>query len=366
MPTIEQIGVPSNRELLVEDTYNNPENGYIPLLQKQIENSLIDALAANQNLQDANAKFIELKDNLTVLESVGIYTGNIKPIQNWQKETRSIGGLSLKSIVPAPFIIIPNPISAEAAETWANQAKKSIQTINSLYPEFDSASQIGFQVSKDKPLQAILGHDNIMSIWGQTFEELQKDLAKAVSQLFLNAREYDSAVAAAKSAILTQEGIVQIAQDALLAANAKITELNKQMVALRMQYHTMLIEASDRDDMTADNAIKLALQNDPEYQKLLVDQKQAMYEADLQLERDKVSEASEIEQAKILAAADVQKAQIEADKASAAAILAAQSNTAASLEAEKAQSRKIMVIGVTGIVAILITGIVLIYIFRDK
>ncbi len=368
MPTIQTSGDLSNREAQVESAYNDPNTGFITLLQKQVDQAAIDSAKANQDLQEANTVMVSLKDNLNTLKGVGVFTGNINPIKSWVWNTVNVNNLALKAVIPAPMVVVANPISEDAAINWIGQAKASIKAIQALYNEFDTATQIGYQPSKDQSTKIIFGHDNIMSVWAATFEKTIADLQGAIQQLRLNVTNFDAAVLAAQAAIDSQETIISNLQAAYIAATNKVVDLNKQMTVLRLQYHTDMSAAQDVNAAVNNAAVQNALISDPAYQQSILDFKEAQLTAATALQQAQITNASNIEQAKIQAEADVQKAQIAADAAAQAAVLGAQTSATATAataaEQSKADQKRMMVIGAIALVTTLIVGIVIIYIFK--
>lgn len=377
MATIEQSGALTNREQQVQSAYNDSTSGYIPLLQKQIDQAALDVNAANIAMQTANGNLTALQQGLAVMKAAGFKVSDIKPIKNWSLLTQTLnnsnatllnsGGATSFSgngivAVPAPDITITSPSTIDAANLWILQAKKIIKNINeTVLPNFSTHALAGY-IDAGKTYVGF-GPVAVQSIYDLTFGKTVSDLQAAINDLSGRLANYQASLTTTQASIDAQSTIVANAQAVYNTAAAKIVDLNKQMTQLQMQFQTDMASASDVDAQASQTALTLQLAANPDYQAGQLALQQAAAKTAADLEAQKETDATNAAAAALQAQTDLQKATIAQAQTAAQTQAQTDAANAAAKTASDAKQKTILIIG--GVAIAVVVGVVLVLIFAD-
>ncbi len=333
MATLTQAGQLSNRELAVENAYNDSQTGSITLLQEQVDAARTDVSEANDVLKSANLALTNLKNGLLTIQSAGINTNGIGPIKNWYLGNKSlsipiIGTKNILCAIPDALITIPNPSNTAQADAWINTAQGILDNINgAIKASFMNTVGVGY-VNDSGALVPTNTAAGRQSTWDLTFGATATQLQTAINEVKNRLASYNNSLITTQGAISTQMTIIEAAQAVYDAANEKLKTLNGEMAALRLQYQTDMAAAAEVTAQSAQTALQLQLANDSNYQTALVNARAAE-------SSDVIDSNTAIKQAEIQAAADIEKARIAVEAEAIKAEVLTTNKTAEQIAADK-------------------------------
>ncbi len=355
MATVSQAGLLSNRELQVDNAYNDPQNGYITVLQKQIDEASKNTADANSILKSAFAALTTLKNGLITIRNAGINTGDIPPIKNWYLGTRSLLGKNITTAIPeVQNIVAPNPLTQEGADSWVNYAQGVLDNINNnLKNTFLNSVDVGYIDDSGKliPTNNAAGRSQMYS---ETLGKTAALLQNAIDSVKNKLKNYTNSLINTQASIDSQMTIIDDAQKAYDASVSKLENLNTQMSKLRLAYQTDMANAADVTAASAQQALQLQLANDPVYQKAVLDSQMAKLAAETQLQTEQIESASQERQARIQADADIEKAKVQALADAQKSQISATETTAAK-DAEAKKMNTMLWVGATVLVVVVLS-----------
>jgi hypothetical protein len=358
MATLTQSGQLSNRELAVENAYNDSQTGFITLLQEQINVAKIDLSDANNVLKSANIALTNLKNGLQSIQRAGVNTSGIAPIKNYYLGNKSItipviGNKNILAAIPDVLITIPNPVTTQQADAWINEKQAILDNINgAIKASFMNTVDVGY-VNDSGVLVPTNTAAGRQSTWDLTFGATASQLQNAINEVKNRLASYNNSLVTTQASISSQMDIIEASQAVYTAAETRLKELNNQMAALRLQYQNDMAAAAEVTLQSAQTALQLQLANNPEYQAALAAERTAELNATTALQLDTLQAQADIEKAKIQAAADVEKAKVEAARAADVAEAAATGKTADQIAADKKLNTMLWVGASVLVVAIL-------------
>ncbi len=362
--TLYDIGTLSNRELQVYSAYNEPTNGYIPLLQNQIDLATSKAALADTNLQSSTLLLNALKQGLANLKVNGVITQGLPNIKNWSLGYTSFNATQVPVANKETVISFPATMSVEAVDQFINQAKAKIEKFQTeVKAVFDAAPAAGLD-SGNKQYLFSIDKTQIGAFYADSFGKEIADLQNVIKLLKLRVTEYTSALVSAEAAVDSQEGIVANAQASYVEAAALVADLNKQMTQLQLKFQTAMSEAAGVNAASTEQAIKLQLINDVGYQSALLAEKEAEAQQQADLQQAQIESNAEVQKSQLEQAGNIELAKIQA--ATAAAQVAATQAAAADAATKEADKAKTRMYVLAGIVGLLVFGIITAFIFtRD-
>ncbi len=364
MPTTQQAGTPTNRERQVDSAYNDPEYGYIPVLQSQINSAVAAASEADKKLQLANLALVTLKSGLNTIKAAGFSTAGIAPIRSYVLNKVSLGGTQAAIAQEIPAIALPAMMSIESADAWINQANSLLANNQGVYWNEFNAAKAGGITYLDGTKKTSISHDTIVSFYVQSFGQMTNDLKAAIGALIVKMNAYSASLLAAQAAVDNQETVIADAKSTYETQAKIVTDLNKQMTQLRLQYVSDLAAAQGVDAETAQRELQLQLASNPEYQAAIIEQQNLQSQQRADLAEKQLEEATDLEQTKVEAATNLQLEQARIAAAAQAATL--QANIDAQNEANRiaADGKKTTMIIAAVLVLGLVFGIIVYMMFR--
>lgn len=360
MATIQSTGEMSNRERQVYEAYNDPDNGYISMLQKQIDQAIADTTTANNNLIAANAALTSLKEQNSTLKRNGFGTGDIAPIQVWTKVIGQFLGSSGNFADPSSMLTVPNPATLEAAASWINHAQSLADALNDEFRNnFVATGMVGFYNPGDRKPIATTNPGEKFLLYDKTFGKMKTEILNAISVLRTKISSYESSLLTAQSAVDTQTSVLEEAQEAYDTMSKIVKDLNKEMTALRLQFTSDMASAADTAAAATQQALQLQLASDPNYQAAVIAKQTADADREADLQRAELDAATELEKARIAAEAEANaQAQETARMTMDSSRAAAEKAAADKAEADKAASRKKTMWIIISIVAVVVIAVI--------